>query len=385
MAEDQALEPNFDERDGFPPAGNKMATRGRYVQHVSPGLLQRIYRPGIVLAITEHIPPEPFRPDFYDLSWYRKAAPEAEVMASGQLGWCLKYPQVETQPKEGAQQHSLKILQLISGGYNRRSQVFKCQLDGDEEKVYMAKAYDPAFSAEYPLDVTWAADASYSTEAAAYEDIKRFGYDGTFSPKYYGSWTFNLPFLKLPWLKGRDQSANTRPVRMILMEYIEGLDFEEIFRVKVELLLSPQERLYVLNDVLKATAFLQFAGVSHRDPFPRNVILRGSSSAATDATSDRTAGKVVIIDFEHAVATRRPNCLYAAPREDKPINPIYRHWRHSPTEWFCLVPEPFFSNYAEWQKWMKDSWLNNRSFSKPLGMEIAPWDRDISNWFPQFA
>ncbi|CAH0022702.1 unnamed protein product [Clonostachys rhizophaga] len=384
MAENQKAEPNFIDNKDFPPAGNEMATPRRSGHHVSPGRLERIYRSGTVLAITEHVPPEPFRSDFYELSWYRKPAPEEEVLASGQLGWCLKCPQVETQPKEGAQQHSLKILQVISVGYHRRSQVFKCQLDGDEEKIYMAKAYDPAFSVEYPYDVTYAADASYSTEAAAYEDIKRFGYDGTFSPRYYGSWTFNLPIYKDRSIRASVR-ANTRPVRMILMEYIEGLDFEEIFKVKVELLLSPQERLYVLNDILKAKAFLQFAGVSHRDPFPRNVILRGSSSSATDITGDHTAGKVVIIDFEHAVATRRPNCLYAAPREDRPINPIYHHWRHCPAEWGCLVPEPFFSNYAEWQKWMKDSWLNNRAFTKPLGMEIAPWDRDIRNWFPQFA
>ncbi|CAH0046331.1 unnamed protein product [Clonostachys solani] len=354
------------------------------VHHISPGVIHRIYRRGAVLAITEHVPPVPFRPDYYEPSWYRKPADGEDVKASGQLGWCLKWPQIETRPKQGAQQHSLMILEVISGGYYRRSQVFKCQLDGDEGRVYMAKAYDPAFSNEYPFDVTWAADASYSTEAAAYEDIKRFGYDGQFSPRYHGSWTFNLPIIKDSSPRAAP-CPNTRPVRMILMEYVEGLDFDEIFKVKVELLLSTQARLHVLNDIFRAKAFLEFAGVSHRDPFPRNVILRGSSSTARDMTAYPTAGKVVIIDFEHAVATRRLHCCIDAPTEDRPINPIYHHWRHYPVEWSCLVPEPYFSDYAEWQKWMENSWMNDPAFCAPLGMEIAPWARDTRDWFSRFV
>ncbi|VUC37030.1 unnamed protein product [Clonostachys rosea] len=379
MAEDQTTQPNLVEST---PVEDEMATPTVSSEIIHPGSLYGIYRQGTVLAITEHVPPKPFRPDYYDPSWHRSPADREEVAATGQLEWCLKCPQIETQPKEDAQQHSLTILGTLSVGYSRRSQVFKCQLDGNE-RIYVAKAFDPVFSMEYPADVTWAVDASYSTEAAAYEDIKSFGYDGKFSPTYHGSWTFNLPISKDASPEATSPN-DARPVRMILMEYIKGLDFDEIFQVKVESLLSNDERLHLLNDIFKAKACLQFAGVLHRDPFPRNVILCGSSSTATDATTDPRAGKVVIIDFEHAVATRRPNCRYPAPREDRPINPIYRYWRHCPVEWGCLAPEPFFCNYGAWQRWMEHSWMNNPAFCQPDGMEIVPWARGTRVWFSEF-
>ncbi|KAK3989058.1 hypothetical protein QBC44DRAFT_396998 [Cladorrhinum sp. PSN332] len=84
----------------------------------------------------------------------------------------------------------------------------------------MAKVYDGVF---YPLgdamldpwlaDPMTEADLDYSFESAAYEEIHTAGHCGSLTPKYYGSWSFDLQI---------DEAGHTRPVRMVLTEVVQG-------------------------------------------------------------------------------------------------------------------------------------------------------------------
>ncbi|GAW23872.1 hypothetical protein ANO14919_134490 [Xylariales sp. No.14919] len=63
-----------------------------------------------------------------------------------------------------------------------------------------------------PNDFVWQADMDYSREAAAYNHLEaamKLQLPG-FAPRYYGSWTFELPVT----------GNRRRAVRLILIEYI---------------------------------------------------------------------------------------------------------------------------------------------------------------------
>ncbi|VUC22430.1 unnamed protein product [Clonostachys rosea] len=195
-----------------------------------------VYRKGATLLIEQHIPPPPFGGGYDDKSLPRKEAYFEEGETLTQLQWCTQHPPLETEPPADARRHTMEILDVVAGGTQKPAQLVKCQLDGGKE-VFMAKIYDPLFHRGYSVDTTFWADSAYSKEAAVYEGIKRRGDDGRLSPKYHGSWTSNLP------VDDASVPARTRPVRMILMEYIEAPNFAAILKEKRQTLLTDQERL----------------------------------------------------------------------------------------------------------------------------------------------
>lgn len=143
------------------------------------------------------------------------------------------------------------------------------------------------------------ADKDYSREAAAYEAIPP-SFQGTAGPKYFGSWTFNVEY--------GPSLAASRPVRMILLEFVPGETIIDIllgigawpnsdgaidhFEVEYELLPPEAERLDVLATAMEIQTKLHHAGIVHRDINLWSVLVSRS-------------GRVVIIDFPRAVVYKR--------------------------------------------------------------------------------
>lgn len=154
---------------------------------------------------------------------------------------------------------------------------------------------------KYP-DTMTQADPDYSFESAAYEDIKAGGYCGSLTPRYYGSWTFSLE-------TDEDGVTETREVRMILLEKVEGAQrmTEVILKASTkqepplrlgsmsdewilhrERLPPIEERLKVLKNLLEAWDRIWWdAEVDHDDFHPDDVLIRQDNTVA-------------IINFERA-------------------------------------------------------------------------------------
>jgi hypothetical protein len=181
------------------------------------------YVPGAKLRIHRHIPPKPFGRGYPLRDNERLPVLRRMLRQTTLVDLCLSNPPLEgtIQPE---QSRELEVIEQLAAEDGRGPQVFVCRLD-DGQETYVAKAYDPMYYGfrdpvipHFPWDVTHEADGDYSREAAAYGQIEATqGFSGTEVPKYYGSWTFDLPItLRL--------GTVARPVRMILMEHIHGHD-----------------------------------------------------------------------------------------------------------------------------------------------------------------
>jgi hypothetical protein len=194
----------------------------------------------------------------------------------------------------------------------------------------VAKIYD---GFEYRLandrdDCMYLADKDYDREAAAYENIPQ-RFQGDIVPRYHGSWTFSLSV---------DAKAGTsiqqRPVRMILIEYIEGESMlQYILRaitnkkpgkaqfnftsINYSLLPPEKERLEVLARIVEAeTALWWYAGVEQNDLSPWNTMITRTADGAS-------LRRVVLIDFNishvsesgrRVLSRHTPGALPASPQ-----------------------------------------------------------------------
>jgi serine/threonine protein kinase len=193
----------------------------------------------------------------------------------------------------------------------------------------VAKIYDPLYYPSYHEDtpiradvVEWA-ERHYSREAAAYEELdSRFG--GIIIPKYHGSWAFDVAV---------DTASGIieRPVRLILMEFIEGITMLKLDPDQ----LSEEQKANIMVKAIEAEVALSHHGVVQGDFAPRNVLCSGN-----DLKSAKL--RVVLIDFN---ASRILRLVGVPPNPSKlPISPIVRYWAgayqfdaawlpHPPGEW----------------------------------------------------
>ncbi len=168
------------------------------------------YKQGQKITIFRHNPPPPLgRP--YPNS--RALTPRKVLKGLTQLEYCLSASPLEetTNSQEISSFVVTKELALCDG---RGAQLVVV------DNGLVAKIYDPLYYPTYHKDTSIRADVvewaerDYSREAAAYEELTgRFG--GTIIPKYHGSWTCEMPV-------DTTSGVTMRPVRLILMEFIEG-------------------------------------------------------------------------------------------------------------------------------------------------------------------
>lgn len=87
----------------------------------------------------------------------------------------------------------------------------------DKSFEAVAKIYDPLyyrFESEighHPEDCVYSANRDYLNEATAYEHLSTAGQTGSFTPEYYGCWSFRLPIN----IRG---TSKLRRINLILME-----------------------------------------------------------------------------------------------------------------------------------------------------------------------
>lgn len=304
------------------------------------------YRRGLNLSIRRHIPPPPCGKGYVE-GLERQQSPPQPIREVTQSEWCLQHPPADTTPHPDTTSHDLHILDQIACGDKRGSQVVRCRLD-QEDQVYVAKIYDPLYysytNCGTPVDVTWLADLDYCREAAAYEDLKEAAVDGLLVPEYHGSWTFDMALL----------DSKTRPVRMILIGWIQGIDMFEIIKKEQVTRIPPQRRLDILARAMEAQAKIAFHGVKQADFSPRNIMIVGPFETQMP--------QVFIIDMNRSILTSRPNSKYPRYDTSRPISPHILHWGGCDNEFLSWVPEPHRSRRKAFNGWLKTTWENSDEF-----------------------
>ncbi|KAI8722451.1 hypothetical protein NCS52_00389000 [Fusarium sp. LHS14.1] len=313
------------------------------------------YHSGLTITIRPHTPPPPFGLTGYIKGPKRQQARQGEVAKVSQSEWCLRNPLAETPPHpNAAETQTLTIVQGIACQDGRGAQVVRCHLGEDKDRSYVAKIYDPLYYSYAdrdfgsPTDVTYRAGQHYSREAAGFEDLKAAGVDGQFTPKYYGSWTFDMVLLG---------TSEVRPVHLVLLEWLDGIDLWTIMERDGANnglhTMPPEERLEIFAKAAEAETKLTYYGVMHRDFAPRNVMI------VDQATADEASYKrVLLIDLNNCTCTNRPNCRYREfhTTDPLPISPRYRWWGSCPNEFSQWVPDPHRSQDAVFNGWLEQRW-----------------------------
>ncbi|KAL2890653.1 hypothetical protein HOO65_010011 [Ceratocystis lukuohia] len=214
------------------------------------------YHCGASLSIRAHTPPPPFGNGYYRDVAPRPLAEWTDLDGKTQTEWCCQHPVIDTPPHPDKTIHHLHVLEEVACRDGRGAQVLRCSLDdSSDDTTYIAKIYDPLYYSyvESCDDPTWRADQDYSSEAAAYEELKKAGVDGSLAPKYYGSWTFEMVHPETP--------KATRSVRMILMEWIpDSVTMQSIVEGGFRGRMSPQHRLDILTKALEVNSKIDFHG-----------------------------------------------------------------------------------------------------------------------------
>ncbi|VUC26828.1 unnamed protein product [Clonostachys rosea] len=305
-----------------------------------PVKLELPYKPGVELFIRNHTPPQPFGAGYEREFEPRRCISIYHIEHSrvSQLEWCLNNPLIETTPPKVEKTHNLHILDKIASKRSRRTQVLKCCLGSEKDKVFVAKIFDPLFG-EYPEDVTFLADVGYSREAAAYEEIQKAGMDGRYTPKYYGSWTFGLPT--------PNNDSQLRPVRMVLPEFLSGMTMFQVMYKQLTFHISPEDRLKILAEAFEI------------DRCGQNM-------------QNYEYPKVMLFDFNIVYVTSRPNCSRPSPLEPRPAKPLYSFWFDF-EEWRLFAPRPHKSRIEFWRGWLLKLWAHNPDYSDPSD-DFKPWE-----------
>lgn len=295
------------------------------------------YYEGQILSIKRHVPMEPFGIGYQKGGPQRRPVHHFDIQATD-VEWYLSHPLIETPAHHDQTVHQLHIGKSISIREDRAVQVVRCKVDGDGADL-VAKIYDPLY---YPFvsDITWEADRDYSQEAAAYEDLQKSGQDGVLVPKYYGSWTVDMPLLE-------PSATLPRPVRMILIQWIDAESMFALTESDEAYKIDPKRRLDMLGQALEAKSKLQFYGIQTRDFAPRNILVAGH---------DTPDFKVWLIDFNHCIVRSRPRAEKPQVLEERPISPLYFFWDHRDNEFIDWLPVPHRHNTKVYNGWLMSVW-----------------------------
>ena len=315
------------------------------------------YRAGFRLSIRRHVPIPPFghfftpKPPARDKA-HTKMRPNMTLSK-----WCLMYPPSASPPHPDPTVSGLQIIDEIVCKDGRGAQLVRCRLDADPERILVAKIFDafyyhPVHTQSWAADATRMADSDYSREAGAYEVLRDAGVDGKVVPKYYGSWTFDLPVPEALQLYSTPPFDPTRFVRMILYEWIDGVSIEKLLEdERVSKGIPPALRLEVVAKGMEALCIVESLGVKHRDFYPRNVIV----SPATGWTMSRLPA-VFLIDFNVAHLTGSPHYNRGLDLPTPlPMNPRYRFFCHYLPEFGKWIPNEY-NDSAPFNGWLASRW-----------------------------
>lgn len=360
------------------------------------------YITGFTTKIHRHAAPPPFGIHHYEAdprpqlsSEYMKKVPQSELVVDN--------PPLETPPSQ-AETAELFIDAPIAVGSNRGAQVVTCSITPHGEnacqpfqavaKIYDALYYEFSESIGYqPRDVVSQADQDYSREAAAYKYLQETGQTGSFAPAYYGSWTLALPISS----RGK---AQTRPVRLILIEHLDGESIRDSI-VKNEPWCSredafhypyPEEyRLEVLALAMDGYVRQRHSGIDQRDFAARNLMLiSGEPLSEPDQSGPVVAGlslpRIVLFDYNLAIVyTQTKRGRHPHMDWPRPCNPMQDFWTEAMDEFWGWVPREWHFNPKFKQEWLKARFgtEEKRKLYAPVEEELVVRDSGLpgaSSW-----
>ncbi|EGR46534.1 uncharacterized protein TRIREDRAFT_123019 [Trichoderma reesei QM6a] len=372
---------NLDPAFNLPPE-NPPPSHHHHHHHQKPIIVP--YKPPLTLSIQEHAPADPYGHGYLITTNCPAKADRQTLKRHTKLSWCLlnKLTRPLSNTTNNAKHsHQLHITSQIACGDNRGAQLVRCHLDQDRATAYVAKIYDPLYydfadkaDREIPVDVAWLAEHDYRREAAAYAELKRCRQDGRFTPRYFGSWIFDMAHGGGPQEEEEkdeeddreekgEEGGETRPVHMILLEALDGRTMFSLLESKQHLKLSLRLRLDIFARVLEAATALRFYNVAQDDLAPRNVMLTGLDFDSPHQSVDR----VVLFDFNEAVVLTHRKCriVHDKMATDRPtMSPRCRFWSDFPYEFGDWV-YPLFQRKNTFRCWLLSRWGDDETFGGP--------------------
>ncbi|KAI1326847.1 hypothetical protein F5Y16DRAFT_373591 [Xylariaceae sp. FL0255] len=322
------------------------------------------YIPGFDLQITEHEPPPPSGPGGYPAS-NRPGHAKKWLEETPQSQQVLEYPLEDSQwSSESAPRSAVfTITQTIVIGNARGAQLVSGHLQecGQEEThLVTAKIFDSLYYpscdnlVNIPRDVVRLAERDYAREAAAYrhldatESLQKPG----FAPKYYGSWTFELPIT----VRGEKR---TRCVRLILIEYLAGSSMLDLFAwnnsgpnaERDAFHYDIEYRLAVFAEILEGYMKQLHSGIDQHDLSPRNVMIVPNPQKTITPLGQTP--RVVLIDYNISIVFEQTKYGRHYQQDfDRPLNPA-QYFRSSPPDDFQgWIPFEWYdadrTTYQEW-------------------------------------
>ncbi|KAJ9152256.1 hypothetical protein NKR19_g4617 [Coniochaeta hoffmannii] len=332
------------------------------------------YRRGLNLKIRRHKPASPFGLEYASYDGERKEVGQSQLLETTVADLCHAYPPIEGATVED-DYRELEIIEPLEVKDGHGAQVFVCRL-GLEPKEYAAKVYDPLYYgfqdlmwSDLPRDVTYAADGDYSREVAAYEYLGQQSFQGPEIPVFHGSWTFDLPTDEC--YRDPRTGKTTRPVRMILIEYVNGKTMLEINVARTPV----EHRLSVLTRAMEAESRLSFIGLDHNDVTQRNILVCGYESTSQPPT------RVCLFDFNIAVVRQRSKDVVEkgiVPEKTKlPVSPVDLWWHAGVFEFGNWLPEDWVDQSKEWRRWMFQQYAGSTDFELPVRSQEHETEMDL--------
>lgn len=323
------------------------------------------YKRGFMINIHPHTPVQPFGKGYVSYPGERREVRSSKLHETTLADLCHAHPPTDgiTCRDKFRGLEFVDVLKVKDGG---AAQIFVCRLDG-EPKEYVAKVYDPlcyGFAtlmwSDLPRDVTCVADGDYAREVAAYEYLDAQHFRCPEVPTYHGSWTFDLPTDSC--YTDPRTGNHTRPVRMILIEHIDGRTMRDM-----NLARTPTEyRLSVMSRMMETDSRLRHIGLNHNDISQRNIMVCGYESMPEGPT------RVCIIDFNIAVIAERSEDAVDKKlflkKSPLPVSPVDGWWFRSgyaDYEFGNWFPDDW--DERAWHKWLLDKYGDSESFELPKG------------------
>ncbi|KAH7368770.1 hypothetical protein B0T11DRAFT_296377 [Plectosphaerella cucumerina] len=335
-----------------------------------------LYSPGEILDLRSHLAPQPFGNSYYEAPFNRDhlyQTPEVisrsivrnfifekEMRERDSMSRATPSAEAYLDAKGIDHKAAIQVIKHVAAGPKEGAQVLICNVprppgeywrsmgwhEDDFPGTVVAKDFDPLYFPsittasrnDIRLDVVSLADKQYAHEAAAYIEIHGSRGENPVvddsTPKFYGTFTSTI---KDP------NSAKTRQVRIVLLEYVEGTSLaamctvrhrpgDSAYLVPTEKAGNLKERLEVFARMLHCSVALEKIGVSRRSFDPRDILV----------ANDKIGGgkRVVITNFSHTQIVRYMKhasalCTYL-PR------PLHPRWRYGIDAFEKFWRLPFF-------------------------------------------
>lgn len=327
------------------------------------------YKKGRILEIRKHTACPPFGADYPHYEGVPEYISERQLRGTTLVELCLDHPAPKGETSTDQEPQTLEILKEIRAGDESGAQIVVCRFSGSQEEV-VAKIYDPLYYgfadrmwSDRPRDVTYDAHMDYCREVAAYSELDGM-LGGKEIPKYYGSWTFQLP-LELPG----SSKPTLRDIRLVLMEYIRGTQMTYLSPDSV----PESTGMEIVTKLVEGRAKIQFAGVKHGDVSQRNIMV---CLAEPDIVE-----RVAFVDFNYAVVHRLDNHeqmfsgLVRSPKLNKLPNPIDAWWGGAlygvAGEW---LPKSWEMRLRACQEWLYERYGSSVDYEPPR--RTLHWDEE---------